>query len=115
MASAFPNPADAWATTWARILDHCADVNGAPLIHAHRRAGVLGPRAVTPGVAATTGVSSTASVLQRRRVESLVLGALSSSPVYTACSCVGIGDQHIAVYIVRLFEESSSAVCSLSY
>jgi len=26
MASAFPNPADAWATTWAIILDLCADV-----------------------------------------------------------------------------------------
>ena len=48
MASAFPNPADAWATTWTRILDHCANVNGAPF-YTHTAAPVLGPRAVTLG------------------------------------------------------------------
>ena len=59
--------------------------------YAHTAAPVLGPRAVTPGVAATTGPSvdvwSTCLLLralQRRRVESLVLGALSSSPVHRA-------------------------------
>ena len=56
--------------------------------YAHTAAPVLGPRAVAPGVAATTGpsvdVSSTVRALQRRRVESLVLGALSSSPVHRA-------------------------------
>ena len=56
--------------------------------YAHTAAPVLGPRAVTPGVAATTGpsvdVSFTASCVQRRRVESLVLGAHSSSPEHRA-------------------------------
>ena len=59
--------------------------------YTHSAAPVLGgpPRAVTPGVAANPGpsvnVSSTCLLLramQRRRVESLVLGALSSSPVH---------------------------------
>ena len=38
------------------IID-CADMNGAPLAvtNAHRRAGLVGPRAVTPGVAANSG------------------------------------------------------------
>ena len=39
--------------------------------------------------------------VQRRRVESLVLGALSSSPVHRALVLV-LGDQHSG--IVRLFE-----------
>ena len=51
--------------------------------YTHTAAPVLGPRAVTPGVAATTGPSVDVSLLlralQRRRVESLVLGALSTS------------------------------------
>ena len=53
-----------WATTWASRLGHCADMNGAPS-YTHAAASVLGPRAVTPGVAANSGplvdVSSTAS------------------------------------------------------
>ena len=56
--------------------------------YAHTAAPVLGPRAVTPGVVATTGPSRSTCLLlralQRRRVESLVLGALSSSPVHRA-------------------------------
>ena len=44
-----------WATTWTRILDLCADVNGAPLVRTPppllplTAAPVLGPRAVTLG------------------------------------------------------------------
>ena len=58
--------------------------------HTHTAAPVLGPRAVTPGVAANSGPSVDVCLLlvlravQRRRVESLVLGALSSSPVHRA-------------------------------
>ena len=48
--------------------------------YTHTAAPVLGPRAVTPGVAANPGpsvdVSFTVLAVQRRRVESLVLGAL---------------------------------------
>ena len=44
MASAFPNPADTWATTWASILDLCADMNGAPLVRTPpRRSWGRGP------------------------------------------------------------------------
>ena len=31
MTCARPTRGTMWATTWARILDHCADMNGAPL------------------------------------------------------------------------------------
>ena len=68
--------------------------------YAHTAAPVLGPRAVTPGVAATTGPSVDVCLLlralQRRRIESLVLGALSSSPVHRAL-VHGIGDQHSGI------------------
>ena len=94
-----------WATTWARILDHCADMNGTPLTHT--AASVLGPRAATPGVAANSGPSRSTCLLlrtvQRRRVESLVLGALSSSPVHRAFVLV-LGTNIAVLTIVRLFE-----------
>ena len=82
--------------------------------YTHTAAPVLGPRAVTPGVAATTGpsvdVSSTARALQRRRVESLVLGALSSSPVHRALVLV------LGTNIAVLLDCSkSSRQCSLPY
>ena len=72
--------------------------------YAHTAAPVLGPRAVTPGVAATTGpsvdVSSTASVAAPTgRVPGLRGAFIIAS---TPCSCVGVGDQHSG--IVRLFE-----------
>ena len=64
--------------------------------HAHTAAPVLGPRAVTHGVAATTDpsvdVSSTASVAAPTgRVPGLRGAFIIAS---TPCSCVGIGDQH---------------------
>ena len=87
MASAFPNPADAWAATWARIRDLCADVNGAPLVRTPpRRSWGRGPSPL--GVAANLQARRSTCLLlpavQRRRVESLVLGAHSSSPVHRA-------------------------------
>ena len=94
MASAFPNPADAWATTWARILDLCADVNGAPFERTPpRRSWGRGPS--PQGWRRIQARRSTCLLLrtvQRRRAESLVLGAfhhIASTP----CFCVGIGDQ----------------------
>ena len=72
--------------------------------YTHAAAPVLGPRAVTPGVAANPGpsanVSSTCLLLramQRRRVESLVLGALSSSPVHR--TLVLVSGTNIAVLL----------------
>ena len=72
--------------------------------YTHSAAPVLGPRAVTPGVAANPGpsvnVSSTClllRVMQRRRVESLVLGALSSSPVHR--TLVLVSGTNIAVLL----------------
>ena len=72
--------------------------------YTHSAAPVLGPRAVTPGVAANPGpsvnVSSTCLLLramQRRRVESLVLGALSSSPVHR--TLVLVSGTNIAVLL----------------
>ena len=68
MASAFPNPADAWATTWARILDLCADVNGAPLLYAHRRAslGAAGRHPRGGGEFSTIGVGTLVVTLTTR-------------------------------------------------
>ena len=67
----------------------------------HTAAPVLGPRVATPGVAAYPGPSVDVSPLllavQRRRVESLVLGALSSSPVHRAL-VLGVGS-NIAVLL----------------
>ena len=72
--------------------------------YTHTAAPVLGPRAVTPGVAANTGpsvdVSSTAScAAPTGRVPGLRGAFIIAS---TPCSCVGVGDQHSG--IVRLFE-----------
>ena len=85
--------------------------------YTHTAAPVLGPRAVTPGVAANPGpsvnVSSTCLLLramQRRRVESLVLGALSSSPVHRAL--VLVSGTNIAVLLCC---SKSSRQCSLYY
>ena len=75
----------------SRSLVHCADVrvDGAPLTRTPpRQSWGRGPSPL--GVAANSGplvdvcvfYSFTASCAQRRRVESLVLGALSSSPVH---------------------------------
>ena len=65
-------------------------------------------------MAATTGpsvdVSSTARALQRRRVESLVLGALSSSPVHRAL--VLVLETNIAVLLDC---SKTSRQCSLPY
>ena len=88
-----------WATTWASTLDHCADtsdMNGAPLV----RTPVTAPcrstwgraqAATPPGVAANSGplvdVSSFYCELCSADGPSpctLVLGALSSSPVHRA-------------------------------
>ena len=45
-----------WATTWASILDHCADMNGAPLVRTPpRRSWGRGPP--PQGVAANSGPS----------------------------------------------------------
>jgi len=75
-----------WATTWASILDHCADMNGAPLVRTPpRRSWGRGPP--PQGWRRIQARRSTCLLLrtvQRRRVESLVLGALSSSPVHRA-------------------------------
>ena len=63
-----------WATTWARILDHCA---------VRRQSWGRGPS--PQGWRRLQARRSTCLLLralQRRRVESLVLGALSSSPVH---------------------------------
>ena len=103
MASAFPNPADAWATTWARILDLCADVNGAPFVRTPpRQSWGRGP--------SPQGWRR----IQARRSTCLLLRTVcsvdGSSPwswgrfiiASTPCFCVGIGDQHSG--IVRLFE-----------
>ena len=72
--------------------------------YTHTAAPVLGPRAATPGVAANPGpsvnMSSTCLLLramQRRRVESLVLGALSSSPVHR--TLVLVSGTNIAVLL----------------
>ena len=78
--------------------------------YTHSAAPVLGPRAATPGVAANPGpsvnVSSTCLLLRamrlRRRVESLVLGALSSSPVHR--TLVLVSGTNIAVCIVVLLK-----------
>jgi hypothetical protein len=103
MASAFPNPADAWATTWARILDLCADVNAAPLLYAHRRAS-LGAAGRHP-----RGGGEFRPV-DRRVFYCELCSVDGPSPwswgrfiiASTPCFCVGIGDQHSG--IVRLFE-----------
>ena len=79
----------------------------APLLHALRRAG-LGAAGRHPwggGESRPVGqrvfyVSSTASYAARRvESESLVLGALSSSPVHRH-SCVGFGDQHRGIVVL---------------
>ena len=75
-------------------------------LHALRRAG-LGAAGRHPRVGGESRpvgqrvfyVSSTASYAARRRVESLVLGALSSSPVHRR-SCVGFGDQHRGIVVL---------------
>ena len=118
-------PATSWAFDDGQLLGqafsiiHCADVNGAPLTYAHTAAPVLGPLAVTPGVAATTGpsvdVSSTARVAApSRRVESLrglrEQGRFhfSSSPVHRALVLV------LGTNIAVLLDCSkSSRQCSL--
>ena len=99
-----------WATTWARILDHCADMNGAPLTRTPpRRSWGRGPP--PPGWRRIQARRSTCLLLravQRRRVESLVLGALSSSPVHRALVLV------LGTNIAVLLDCSkSSRQCSL--
>ena len=102
-----------WATTWTSILDNCADMNGAPLLRAHRRAS-LGAAGRHPwGWRRIQARRSTCLLLlavQRRRVESLVLGALSSSPVHRALVLV------LGTNIAVLLDCSkSSRQCSLPY
>ena len=99
-----------WATTWARILDHCADMNGAPLTRTPpRRSWGRGPS--PPGWRRIQARRLTCLLLravQRRRVESLVLGALSSSPVHRALVLV------LGTNIAVLLDCSkSSRQCSL--
>ena len=85
------------------IID-CADMNGAPLAvtNAHRRAGLVGPRAVTPEVAANSGplvdVSSTASyAAPTGRVPGLRGAFIIASTLH---SCVGFGDQHRGIVVL---------------
>ena len=102
MASAFPNPADAWATTWARILDLCADVNGAPFVRTPlRRSWGRGPS--PQGWRRIQARRSTCLLCELCSVDgpspwSWGRFIIASTP----CFCVGIGDQHSG--IVRLFE-----------
>ena len=101
-----------WATTWARSLDHCADMNGAPLTRTPpRRSWGRGPS--PPGwrrIQARRSTCLLLRALQRRRVESLVLGALSSSPVHRALVLV------LGTNIAVLLDCSkSSRQCSLYY
>ena len=82
--------------------------------YAHTAAPVLGPRAVTPRVAANTGpsvdVSSTASFAAPTGRVPVVLGALSSSPVHRALVLV------LGTNIAVLLDCSkSSRQCSLYY
>ena len=89
-----------WATTWARILDHCAvrrqSWGRGPSPQGWRR---LQARRLT---------CLLLRALQRRRVESLVLGALSSSPVDRALVLV------LGTNIAVLLDCSkSSRQCSL--
>ena len=99
-----------WATTWTRILDHCADVNGAPLTRTPpRQSWGRGPSPL--GVAANSGpsvdVSFTAScAAPTGRVPGLGGAFIIAS---TLCSCVGIGDQQA----VLLDCSKSSRQCSL--
>ena len=101
-----------WATTWARILDHCADMNGAPLTRTPpRRSWGRGPS--PPGwrrIQARRLTCLLLRAMQRRRVESLVLGALSSSPVHRAL-VLGVGT-NIAVLLGC---SKSSRQCNLSF
>ena len=112
MASAFPNPADAWATTWARILDLCADVNGAPFVRTPpRQSWGRGPS--PQGWRRIQARRSTCLLLrtvQRRRAESLVLGAYHHRQ-YTVLLCWYLGT-NIAVLLDC---SKSSRQCSLSY
>ena len=96
------HPADwtlPWTTTWASRLGHCADMNGAPLTRTPpRRSWGRGPP--PPGWRRIQACRSTCLLLravQRRRVESLVLGALSSSPVHRAL--VLVSGTNIAVLL----------------
>jgi hypothetical protein len=84
--------------------------------YAHTAAPVLGPRAVTPGEPGWRRLQARRSTclllraLQRRRVESLVIGALSSSPVHRALVLV------LGTNIAVLLDCSKSSwQCSLSY
>ena len=87
MTSARPTRGTIWATTWTRILDHCAPTWTAPLLRAHRRAS-LGAAGRHPWgwrrIQARWSTCLLLLAVQRRRGESLVLGALSSSPVHRA-------------------------------
>ena len=87
MTSARPTRGTMWATTWARILDHCADMNGAPLTRTPPRQswgrGPSHPRGWRR-IQARWSTCLLLLAVQRRRVESLVLGALSSPPVHRA-------------------------------
>ena len=101
-----------WATTWTRILDHCADMNGAPLTRTPpRQSWGRGPSPL--GVAANPGpsvdVSFTAScAAPTGRVPGL-RGA-SSSPVHRALVLV------LGTNIAVLLDCSkSSRQCSLPY
>jgi hypothetical protein len=93
-------------------FDHCADVNGTPLTRTPpRRSWGRGPS--PPGWRRLQARRSTCLLLralQRRRVESLVLGALSSSPVHRALVLV-LGTS----IAVLLGCSKSSRQCSLSY
>ena len=74
------------------MLGHSSVVSkyGAPLTRTPPRQSFWGPRAATPGVAANSGpsidVSSLLRTVQRRRVESLVLGAFHHRQ-YTVLLC----------------------------
>jgi len=99
-----------WATTWTRILDHCADMNGAPLTRTPpRQSRGRGPSPLEwRRIQTRRSTCLLLLAVQRRRVESLVLRALSSSPVHRALVLV------LGTNIAVLLDCSkSSRQCSL--
>ena len=114
---AFTLPVTTWAFDDGQLLGQefsiIAPTWTAPLLRAHRRAS-LGAAGRHPwGWRRIQARRSTCLLLlavQRRRVESLVLGALSSSPVHRALVLV------LGTNIAVLLDCSkSSRQCSLSY
>ena len=107
-----------WATTWASILDHCADMNGVPLTRTPpRRSWGRGPPPQGGGEFRPVGrrVFYTANcAASTGRVPGL-LGALSSSPVHRAFVLV-LGTNITVLFTVLLdCSKSSRAFLILTY